>query len=230
MWMAGVVTAPAEDRGRRLRAIAIWAVVCGVLISPWLIRNYRLFGRVLFTTDFTHIVWLGNNPWSNGTYSDAEGMRVFFRADPSFRQTIEGAPEIVQYDRFAAAVCRFIRDEPGSYARLTLSRLRAFFWFSPNAGVTYAGSERRLYKAFFVLLLALGLAGLVLTWRRGTTDTRRDVLIFMAAVLGIAIFHGLTAINLKHRVPFELALSIFAADPVTRTLRWAAARRPGRRP
>jgi len=226
MWVVGVVTAPAGERGRGVRTAAVWLVVCALLISPWLIRNYRLFDRVLFTTDFAHIVWLGNNPWSNGTYSDAGGTRVFFRADPSFRRTIEGAPELVQYERFLAEARRFIVEEPASYARLTLSRLHAFVWFSPNAGVTYTASEQHLYTIFFALLLAFGVTGLMLTWKDGTGERRRDVLLLVASVAGIAIVHALTAINLKHRVPLELVLSIFAADPASRVLGWAAARRP----
>ena len=226
MWLVAVVSAPTAARARRLRTAAVWLVICALVISPWVIRNYRLFGRVLFTTDFAHILWLGNNPWSNGTYSDAGGMRIFFRADPAFRKSIEGAPELVQYDRFFAAARRFIAEDPAAYARLTLSRLHAFVWFSPNAGVTYAASEQRLYKTFFVLLLALGAAGFVLTWKDGTPARRRDALLLVAAVAGIAVVHALTAINLKHRVPLELVLSIFAADPVSRILGWAAARRP----
>jgi hypothetical protein len=221
---AGLATAPAEDHKGRLRAAIIWLTVCTVLISPWLVRNYRLFGRLVLTTDSAHILWLGNNPWSNGTYSDAEGVRVFFRADPSFRRTIEGAPEIVQYERFLGEVRRFIIQEPWSYGWLTLSRLRAFFWFSTNAGVTYSPSQRLLYKTFFVLLLSLGLAGLLSVWKHGTADRRRDVILLAASITGIAIVHSLTAINLKHRVPLELALSIFAAHPVTRAVGWAATR------
>ena len=36
----------------------------------------------------------------------------------------------------------------------------------------------------------------------------------LAAVAGLAVAHAVTAINMKHRVPFELVLAIFAAETI----------------
>lgn len=55
---------------------------------------------------------------------------------------------------------------------------------------------------------------MLLYWRRASEEERRRFLIMAAAVLGIALTHSVTAINLKHRVPFELMLAVFSAESI----------------
>lgn len=218
-WIAGVAGArPSQRRAMARAAIVAWALALAV-IAPWLARNYVLFGRVILTTDAAHILWLGNNPWSNGTYSDAQGRRVIELADPAFRARITGASEIEQYDRFREAAGAFIREHPAQFARLIAARVRAFFWFSANAGVDYTGAQQRAYRLYYPVLLGLGVYGAARLWRRGDEQTRRRIGVLLGSVVGLAATHAMMAINLKHRVPFELVLSIFAAETLQRRLR-----------
>lgn len=217
-WGVAILT---EGRGRRralLAGAAVWLAVSLATIAPWLARNYLEVGRPVVTTDFAHILWLGNNAWSNGTFSDMAGRRVFSVADPAFQRRIQGAPEVVQYDTFLGEALAFVAQRPAAYAALTARRLWAFVWFSPNAGATYTGTENALYRLAYVALLTAGGVGLVLYWQRAGGEAGRRALVPFAAVAGLAVVHALTAINLKHRVPFELVLAIFAAETVGRTM------------
>lgn len=211
-WAAAVLLARAGGRRHMLQRAAIWLCVAGVVLSPWLVRNYQLFGRLIVTTDSAHILWLGNNPWSNGTYSDREGQRVFFAADPQFQRRITAASELEQHDLFLADVRRFVAAHPREFATLVLTKLRAFVWFSPNAGLLYRPAERVLYAVAYVGLLTLGLFGLIRFWRRASREEHVRAAALLAAVAGLAAVHALTAINMKHRVPLELVLAVFAAE------------------
>lgn len=211
-WMAAVLLARTGSRRRVIQRAAVWLCVAGVVISPWLVRNYRLFGRLIVTTDSAHILWLGNNPWSNGTYSDLEGQRVFYRADPVFQDQMFGASELEQSDLFLGAVRQFIVEHPVQFGSLVLRKLWAFVWFSPNAGLEYTAWQGMLYRTTYTGLLSLGLLGLVLTWRRTAREDHAKIMVLLASVAGLAAVHALTAINLKHRVPLELVLAIFAAE------------------
>lgn len=214
-WLIGAVIVPARRRGIVLRNAAVWLCISAALISPWLIRNRLLLGRTVMTTDVAHILWLGNNPWSNGTYSDGSGARIINSADTAFQERIWSSSELEQHDAFLEASRRFIRDEPMRFAQLILRRLWAFVWFSPNAGIEYSAAQRVLYRAGYAALLMLGLFGLAFHWRRADRKIRRRTAIVLASVAGIAAVHALTAINMKHRVPFELILAIFAAEALT---------------
>jgi hypothetical protein len=203
-----------SHRRKQLSCGAVWLGVTFLVVSPWLIRNYGLFGRFVLTTDSVHALWLGNNPLSNGTYLDMEGQRVFYLADSAFQKRIHEASEIEQYDIFMGEAQKFMLENPGKYGALVLRRLWAFFWFSPNAGVEYAAWERSLYRAAYTILLSLGMSGLVFYWRRASRKERYKVVVLVASVFALATVYALTVINLRHRVPFELVLSIFAAETV----------------
>ena len=235
VWLIAGLVAPRANRPAAMGRAAMWLAIAIAVVSPWLIRNARLLHRPVFTTDFSHIVWLGNNPWSNGTYSDMTGRRVIGHADPAFLKTLQGASELEQSDLFWAKAMRFIRDHPGQFAGLVVRRVWAFVWFSPNAGVEYPAWQGRLYRVGYSGLLALGLLGAGRFWRRAGSDGHHRALLLGAAVAGLAAVHALTAMNMKHRVPLELTLSVFAAEALAcgwararRTLVFSAARIKGR--
>lgn len=215
-WLVAVMVARSGRRVAFAQAAALWTAVALVVISPWLLRNDRLFHRVMITTDTAHILWLGNNPWSNGTYSDAEGRRVFYLADPAFQRAVSSASELGQHDLFVEATRRFIAEQPARWGGLVLHRLFAFVWFSPNAGVGYTEWQRVVYRLAYAALLVCGALGIGLAWRRASRDRRFTIVILCAAVAGVAAVHAATAINMKHRVPLELLLSLFAAVSLTR--------------
>jgi 4-amino-4-deoxy-L-arabinose transferase-like glycosyltransferase len=211
-WVVAIVTSAREERLQISRHAAIWLMLAALIISPWLVRNYVLLDRLLFTTDFPHQLWLGNNLLSNGTFSDMKGQRVFFLADAAFQARIRQASELEQHDLFLSEVKRFIYEHPARFAALSGRRLLAFFWFSPNAGVTYTAWQNVLGRIAYVFLFGLGISGLVRYWRRADGAGRRHALIFLASILGLVLVHSLTVINMNHRVPLELGLAVFAAE------------------
>lgn len=214
VWIAAIMFGRPQRRKKLARG-AVWIGMALLVVSPWLIRNYRLLGRFVFTTDIAHHLWLGNNRLSNGTFSDMEGRRVFYLADSAFRERIHKASEIEQYDIFLGEAKRFVLENPWQYGELALRRLWAFFWFSPNAGIGYAAWERVIYRAVYIALLSLGVLGLVLYWGRATPEEHRKVILLMASVFGLAAVHSLVVININHRVPFELVIAIFAAKIIS---------------
>jgi hypothetical protein len=214
VWIVAVLFSR-PHRQKQLAHTAVCLCIAVLMVSPWLLRNYTLLGRFVLTTDFAHILWLGNNPWSNGTYSDMEGRRVFYLADPAFQERIYGASEIGQYDIFLGEVRRFVLENPRQFGELVLRRLWAFFWFFPNAGIEYAAWQRALYRVAYTALLSLGVLGFVLYRRRATREERFRAAVLVASVFGLAAVHALTAINLKHRVPLELVLAVFAAESIS---------------
>ncbi|MBI3082947.1 MAG: glycosyltransferase family 39 protein [Candidatus Omnitrophica bacterium] len=217
-WCAAVIRAPAPHRARRALSAGCSLILALLVVSPWLIRNYRVLGRWAVTTDAAHVFWLGNNPWSNGTYSDDKGRRVFYVADEAFQRHILGASELEQYDRFREAAGQFIVQQPARFAGLVLGRLKTFFWFSPNSGLLYTTEQKLIYQIAYVGLLSLGLVGLAGFWTRATESRRYEAGVIIAGVLGLAAAHSVIVMNLKHRVPLELVLAIFAAEGLVRGL------------
>jgi hypothetical protein len=217
-WAVAVLAIPGERR-RQLARGALWLLVAVAVIQPWLARNYLHLGRWVYTTDTAHIIWLGNNPLSNGTYSDAAGNRIFYRADPAFRATIEGASELEQTDRFLAATREFVLAHPAWAASLAARRVWALVWMPSNAGAEYQPWQVGLYTVAYLLLATAGVAGAVVFMRVSTGPARRRALLAVSSLLGLVAVHALTAVNTKHRVPFEVLLAVFAAFLIRRAVR-----------
>ncbi len=55
VWIMAILLSEPHRR-KQLAHGAIWLGVALLVVSPWLIRNYKLFGRFVFTTDFAHHV------------------------------------------------------------------------------------------------------------------------------------------------------------------------------
>ena len=67
----------------------------------------------------------------------------------------------------------------------------------------------------------LGIAGAATVWRGSDVARRRRMILVGGTVLGLVALHAVTAINMKHRVPLEITLSVFAAAYVTSWIRHA---------
>jgi hypothetical protein len=78
------------------------------------------------------------------------------------------------------------------------------------------------------VLLALGMAGAWYLWRLGDPARRRRLALVGGAMLGIIALHAMVAINMKHRVPLEIVLSVCAGFYVARA--WRAVRPEARLP
>lgn len=212
-------------RRRQLGRALVWAGIALLLVVPWFARNRVVVGRWLFTSDFAHVLWLGNNPLSNGTYSDGDGERIYYRADPAFHARIHGKSEVEQMEVFLDAVRTFVREHPGQAASLVLRRVAAFVWFVPNVGAEYREWQVAAYVVWYITLLVLGVAGAVRLWRGADAALRRRLTLLAGAVAGIVALHAVVAINMKHRVPFEIVLAGCAGVYIAGALR-SLRRRP----
>jgi 4-amino-4-deoxy-L-arabinose transferase-like glycosyltransferase len=216
-------------RWKQCGRAAVWTAVALLVIMPWFARNHAVVGRWVLTTDFAHVLWLGNNPLSNGTYTDGVGTRVFYRAAPEFRAQVEGRPEVEQMDVFLGAVREFVRDHPAWAASLVARRILAFVWFAPAVGADYQPWQVGVYVVWYVVVLVLGAAGALRLWWAAGGTTRRRLALVGGAVIGIMALHALVAINMKHRVPLELVLSALAGSYVAGALGRARRDADGRR-
>jgi 4-amino-4-deoxy-L-arabinose transferase-like glycosyltransferase len=133
-----------------------------VVISPWMVRNYAVFGRFVFVRDNLPLeMQIANNPqssalWTRGEHpgNDPEAMRAF-----------QELGEIRFMENKQQEVREFIRQHPRKFAVFTLERV-IYFWIGPPQLDIVAGYDLMLARhlAFF-LPAAFAFAGLWLTLR-----------------------------------------------------------------
>ena len=190
-----------------------WCVVLlfGVvlLVGPWLIRNYRVTGAIVLSSETGYMLWRGNNPQTFSRYpaesmdaSTAEAWDNMPPADQAEFKRLEH-DEIAQSHWFTDRALSFIRAQPvlalqGAFLKLEA----AFSWkLNPHRGFLAEAT----YAAGYVPISILGVLGMFLARRR------REVLfigmMFLAFMCVTAVFFA----NTSQRTYLDIYLIVFAA-------------------
>jgi 4-amino-4-deoxy-L-arabinose transferase-like glycosyltransferase len=112
---------------RSLAGVVLASVVFFACIAPWLVRNYRTFGKFIFIRDnFGAELRLGNGPGAEGTlmlYQDATH-------DPSAMKQFEAMGELPYIAMRKAQAVEYIQADYGRFAILCVKRF-IYFWAGP---------------------------------------------------------------------------------------------------
>jgi len=203
-------------RGQRRRAAASAAclvLALALVLTPWAIRNYVVFGvPIVGSTLSGAVLYQGNSPGATGGtdgYLDARDFRPL-NVPPTLGE--------VETDRaYSRAAWQFIRDEPWSLPGLAVRK------FVNMWRPTYGGASFRnilLFGGSYLLVVVLALFGILRSLKAGPGKPERILL------LGLAFFVGLHLIvpgMIRYRLPAEPFLILFAAQAVQHL--WAFSRR-----
>ena len=137
-------------------------LVAALVVSPWLVRNYRVFGKFIFVRDNLPLeMYEANNDKSAGLWTrsehpgnDAGAMREFQRLG-----------ELRFMEEKREQVNQFIREHPGRFARYTVERF-GYFWAAPPQLTIVAGYDMMIARhTEFLIAAVLAFAGLWLSVR-----------------------------------------------------------------
>jgi hypothetical protein len=224
MALVAVPTVVLATRGAWRAALPVLvATVLGALVAltPWIVRNARLFGVLVPTsTSFGRTLWIGHNPLAAGgmTVAIHEAMERTLDARGPFPWTPAG--ELAMDRTLRADALDFAATHPGRELLLVPARVYHLFrgdhvwqaWY-------YAGTPRiapseaarralgRLCDAYYVVVGLLALAGLVV---RDASRPGWRVL-DVAALAWIAIFAAVYGDPRFHHVLMPLACLLAAA-------------------
>ena len=168
------------------RCLAASVVVCLLVLSPWTIRNYATFRRVLPVRDNLGLeLWLGNH----------EGVTHVFDKDFPILDPTEynrlGEIRFMEAKRDSAL--DFIRQHSGEFARLSAGRFFRF-WMSPE-------------KSAWPALSLLAWVGMVLAlWRKQWNAVPYAIVMFV-----FPFVYYITHVFSTYRHPAEPVILILAA-------------------
>jgi 4-amino-4-deoxy-L-arabinose transferase-like glycosyltransferase len=158
-------------RVRKVRGLAkglvLSALIATAMVAPWLVRNYRVFGRFIFVRDNLPLeLYMSNNNESVGFWTRNEHPANDRQAMEKFHQLGEA--------RFMAEkgqqAREFIRDHPETFLWFTLKRA-VYFWISPPQAAIVAGYDFNFSRhTNYFLEAAFAFAGLWLTFQRGKPE------------------------------------------------------------
>lgn len=178
-------------------------LMMALLIAPWTVRNYRVFGRfVLLNTNAGFAFFWANHPIYGSDFPGLlppDGPTYKDLIPQELRHLDEAAMERALMQRAIG----FILDDPGRYLLLSLSKVREYFkfWPSPESGVM--SNVARVLS--FGLFLPSMLAGLV----RAAREWWRWSLLYLFVVV-YTVIHLLSWTLVRYRLPVDAVLIVFA--------------------
>lgn len=212
--------------------IVVSALVMALILSPFIARNYRVFGRLTMPNTNTGFAFFWSNHPIYGTkfepvLSAEHGVSYQGLIPAELRELNEA-----ELDRaLLKEGIRFVLDEPLRYAQLSLSRIPVYFLFWPTEESSTLSNLARVLS--FGLFLPFMIGGMWLAIRNLPREYTRknEVLNYEYTVLLLFFILVYTAIhlaswaNVRYRLPVDAFLIIFAAYAIVRVYaRWFAPR------
>lgn len=199
------------------KALSVILAVSMLVITPWLIRNYVVLDRFVFIASTTgEWLWLGNNPNSVGTPVSLDGRGVLEAAPESFNRSINQASDEFQVNAiFMKEAVRYIAQDPWRYARHVAAKFWYFWWFTPTYGMNYyqhIGQAWKVgYKVLHAGILLLAAFGAWFAFHEARRESRHALLFILTPCILLAVIHGLTYVEGRHRIMAQPLLLILAA-------------------
>ena len=196
----------ARDGKRSLAGVILAALVFAACVSPWLIRNYQTFGRLIFIRDnFGAELRLGNGPGADGTWmeylhptQDVYAMRQY-----------QSMGELAYIAMRKQQAVDYIKADYGRFATLCVKRF-VYYWAGPPK-VTQPPWMNELKNSLF-------LASSILTfWGLGRALRLRKVgawLLFWLILLLPAVYYVVFPAP-RYRQPIEPEMTILCVFVIT---------------
>ena len=93
-------------------------LAAGLVVSPWLVRNYSVFGKFVFVRDNLPLeMHMANNDQSTGLWTRSEHPGN----DPEAMRRFQELGEIRFMEEKQQQFREFIREHPGEFFRFTLA-------------------------------------------------------------------------------------------------------------
>ncbi len=150
-------------RTEQLVGAALCVLIASMVVSPWLIRNYEVFGKFIFVRDNLPLeMYEANNDQSAGLWTRNEHPGN----NPEAMRKFQELGELGFMAEKKQEVRQFIREHPTKFLRFTAERA-VYFWIAPPQATIVAGYDLMISRhTNFLLGAVLAFAGLWLTIRK----------------------------------------------------------------
>jgi 4-amino-4-deoxy-L-arabinose transferase-like glycosyltransferase len=188
--------------GKRWLLQAVMAcLVFGAMITPWLVRNYVVFGQPIFLrSNYWFEFHMGNYHLSNGVGYSGTHPNVNVRVLAQYKRL--GEPAFIEHYKHDAF--QFVKKYPGEFLQLTLQRA---LWFWNGYSLVFYGNVEWWSPWEFWPLSAMGLLGLLFALTRRPPGW----FLFLAALMIYPIPYYLAYPSVKYRHAIEPLLLLLSA-------------------
>jgi 4-amino-4-deoxy-L-arabinose transferase-like glycosyltransferase len=224
----------------RFKAMAAWGTMIAAMalvMLPWIVRNYEIFGRFIPTTlQVGESLYEANSPY-------ADGGPAMDRID--WVKERGGGPmgEYENNQFFRTAALKYIREHPGRFCALAVEKFMRFWNPLPNYGPYRRPLGIAVNVCAFVPIILLAFAGILSTLAARTTARlvheyelsergqfirrrKRDtatLLLLLSPVAYFTLLHTVFVGSVRYRTPIMPFVILLAAAGMESV--WARRRR-----
>ncbi len=197
------------ERRRLVRTLVLAIAPIVLLILPFTIRNYRVYGSfLLLNSNAGYAMYSAQHPMHGVEFQT-------FAAAPVPEELL-GQNEAALDRELMRRGIGFVMAEPGRYLLLSLDRVGAYFDFSPSSASSSINAAGRLVSSLLFMPLMVYGIGVALYRARRDTPGLADLLSTpLALILIFAVFysalHIFTWAMPRYRLPVDAVLMPFAA-------------------
>ncbi len=204
-------------RLKRVIQVVVIILTCAFLsVSIWFIRNHVVFeGKHTFHLQSN--AWLffyrGNNMSSLGTEYhnfNRETYRDTLTEDDM--KSISAGDEFFANEQYKRLSLRDIKKDPFRILRLYFNKMYYFFWFSPTSGIEYPAGFLKMAKIYYSIFYSLFIYG-VCYYIKNKKD---NLFLFLSFgfIICLAMAQSFFYVQLRHRIPVEPVMYVFAFLPI----------------
>ena len=209
-------------------ALLAAGLVMALLIAPFTIRNYAVYGQfLLLNSNAGYAMYSAQHPMQGTNFQEFTGVPV--PAD------MKGMNEAQMDRELMRRGIGFVTADPGRYILLSLSRIPDYFEFWPTADTSLINNIGRVGS--FGLLLPFFVFGLVLALRWAGPAAQQSWGIFLTSPLALlllfmlcySLLHILTWAIPRYRLPVDAVALPFAALALAQIVNFITAKWKARR-
>ncbi|MCP4353030.1 MAG: glycosyltransferase family 39 protein [Desulfobacterales bacterium] len=202
--------------GKRISYIAGICLVTFITLSPWIIRNYIFFDRIMLRSNLGLELLIENNMKIWNTFEmTGEDSKALWREHPyvSHREFLvyKRLGEVNYMDMCLDKAKAFIRQHPGKFFKLTVRRV-IVFWFGDigeknewKGNLKISFSMSGIKKLVLILPLPFMLIGIFSAIRR-----KIDIMLPAAYLILLPAVYYITHVFPRFRSPVEPVILMFA--------------------
>jgi hypothetical protein len=204
-----------DEALRRVRLVTLCFVVMAIVISPWTLRNYRLYGEpVLISTNGGVTLWMGNAPGTGGGYLPIPDRLAILNDNERAKVLGEEANRIIFSDPIG-----FVLRSGVKFVRLYNNESIGVYWNEHGIEREFGSGAvtvlKRVTQISWAVILSLAILGVCVDFRdRGWRKT------VLSPILGSIIFYSVTNSVIvsqdRYHLAFAAQIAIFAGIAMAR--------------
>ena len=202
---------------KQIIKILIISMVTLLIVSPYLYRNYNIFGVITITKSAGYNLLKGNHPRTK-----VEGVGMFSNIEkviPEVKTQLEDLKskgpaqnyDLLQDKILMKQAIIFIKDNPLRYINLYVKKFLAFMFFDLSA--TYPNYYSPMHIIPKVLIALSSFIGIILAFRLSVSISNYVILFYLANIGLFSIFFILPRYSLS-LLTIQIILSLYALKKI----------------